>query len=61
MLHGLREGQRWSNVFTVIKYLLFASLAFGAYIYLEPYFKNLTAAFNSIVSGVEGLKDFSPF
>jgi predicted MFS family arabinose efflux permease len=61
MLRTIRKEQRWTRVLAIIKYIVIASLAFGAYVYLQPYLTNLTSAFNSIISGVEGLKGFKPF
>lgn len=48
MLRKMRNLQKWSKIWIIVKYIFWIGLAFGAYRFLEPYFENLNGALQSI-------------
>lgn len=58
ILRKMQRAGRWSRVFSILRYVLIAALAFGAYIYLEPYLKNLISAYNGIWDSVQNIQGF---
>ncbi|MCU0660570.1 MAG: hypothetical protein MUD00_03100 [Candidatus Pacebacteria bacterium] len=58
ILRKIQRAGRWSRAFLIFRYVLIAALAFGAYIYLEPYLKNLISAYNGIWDSVQNIQGF---
>lgn len=54
MLRKMRSIQKWGKVWMLVKFVFFATLAFGAYKFLEPYLQNLN-------NSLQSLSDFSNF
>lgn len=48
MLRKMRSLQKWSKVWMIVKYVFLATLAFGAYKFLQPYLENLNNSLKSI-------------
>jgi len=54
MLRKLRNTQKWSKIWSLVKYLILAGVAFGAYKFLEPYLKNIA----DMMQQLSGFKSF---
>ncbi len=48
MLRKLRNTQKWAKIWNIVKYIIWAGIAFGAYKFLEPYLKNISEALQSV-------------
>jgi hypothetical protein len=56
MLKKIRGVQKRAQLYSILKFLFFAALAFGAYIYIKPYMENLFNAYNELLKSIEGIK-----
>lgn len=60
MLRKVRGVQKFQAFWSILKILVIAGIAFGVFIYLEPYMQKIMNTFNQI-SGMKQELDNSPF
>lgn len=59
MLKKVRGVQKFQAFWSILKILVIVGVAFGVFIYLEPYFEKVMKTFNEI-SGIKQDLDNSP-
>lgn len=56
ILKKMNRARVFGNVFWVVKWVLIIGFSYGAYVYIEPYFKNLLGTFSNLTSEVNEIK-----
>lgn len=56
ILKKMNRARVFGRVFWAIKWVLIIGFSYGAYVYIEPYFKNLLGTFSNLTSEVNEIK-----
>ncbi len=48
MLHQMRRGARWHNLFSVLRWIVIIIIAAGSYYYLQPYLDSARRIYSAI-------------
>ena len=48
MLKKLRNAQRWSTIWQVLKILIFVGITFGAFYFLQPFLNKALSLYTSV-------------
>jgi len=50
MLHAIQRRARWSMAWRIFYWIVITGIAFGSFIYLQPYLEKVTNTYNSLVT-----------
>lgn len=56
MLKKLRNSNRWSLFFGIVKWIIIIGISVGAFYFVQPYFDKVLGAYNSIQSSLNTVK-----
>lgn len=59
MLKRLRNAQKWATISRLLYWVVALALAYGAYVYVEPYIRGFTNFYNTNKSYLDEFKSTS--
>lgn len=59
ILRSMHRRQVWSQIMTVLYWLIILGIAGWAYVYFQPYVNQYMSAYNTIISAIEGIEEKS--